>query len=339
VTARCRSDGTDGNQYRAIATPPERKVHLTGHETTTVSWKVTDQFRTERLPLLALGVAVLAGSTGAIFVRVTDAPSVIDAFYRLFFTTIVLLPVTLWNYRADLRAISKRDLAVALTTGVLLAVHFVTWMESLRWTSVAASSVLVNTQVVFVAIGSVLLLDESISRGKAAGIGLALAGVTVMTGGSVLLSGQAIYVGENPAYGNGLAVLGALLFAGYLLAGRSLRQRIHLFPYVTVVFSVSTVVLFVTAVVSPQPVSPTAYPPTELLLFVGMGLVPGILGHTVMNWSLKYVESNVVSVAFLGAPLGNALLAFVLLGESPGLAAIGGGVVVLTGIYQTANAR
>lgn len=293
------------------------------------------ELQTGKRPLVALGAAVLAGSTGAIFVRLTDAPSIVDAFYRLLFTTLILLPLTLRNHRQAVSSLSRRDLGVAVASGVLLAVHFAAWMESLEWTSVAAAAVLFQTQVLFVAIGSIVLLNERLSRARATGIGIAFAGVSTMSLSGVLLENQALYAGPNPLYGNLLALLGAAGFAGYLLAGRSLRQRIHLFPYATFVYGISTVVLLAAVLASPHPVTPTAYQHADIAFFVAMAVIPGVFGHTVMNWALKYVQSSVVSVTFLGSPLGNTLLAIIFLQEFPGSATLVGGVVVLLGIYQT----
>lgn len=293
------------------------------------------RLRTGQRPLVALGTAVLAGSTGAIFVRLTAAPSIVDAFYRLLFTTLLLLPLTLSGYRNAFRSLSRRDVLVTTASGILLAIHFAAWMESLEWTSVSAAAVLVQTQVLFVALGSVLLLNETISREKAAGIGIAFAGVSAMSLSGVFLNNQALYAGANPVYGNLLALLGAGGFAGYLLAGRSVRQRLPLLPYATFVYGVATAVLLAAVLVGPHPATPMAYGRGDLLLFLAMALVPGVFGHTVMNWALKYVESSVVSVTFLGSPLGNTLLAIVFLQEFPGAATLAGGLVVLVGIYQT----
>jgi len=291
--------------------------------------------RRGRRPLIALLAAVLAGSTGAIFVRLTTAPSIVDAFYRLLFTTLLLLPLSLGGYRDVLGSLSRRDLLVATASGVLLAVHFAAWMESLEWTSVSAAAVLVQTQVLFVALGSVWLLDETVSRAKASGIGIAFAGVSAMSLGGVFLDDQTLYAGPDPVYGNLLALCGAAGFAGYLLAGRSLRQRLPLLPYATFVYGVATLILLGAVVLGPYPTIPDTHARGDFVLFLLMALVPGVFGHTVMNWSLKYVESSVVSVTFLGSPVGNTLLAIVVLQEFPGSATLAGGLVVLVGIYQT----
>ncbi|RDI70288.1 DMT family transporter [Halopelagius longus] len=306
-------------------------------------------------PLLALGVAVLAVSTSAILVRFSDAPSLVKAFYRVLFTVSFLAPVAVARSRESFREFGRRDALVAAAAGVALAVHFASWFESLNWTSVAASVTLVQAQPLFVAVGAWALLDERITRGVVAGIGVALAGMATMTLGDLFLPGlfaglpgplgslypggaaAASLAGEDPLYGDALALVGAVTAAAYVLAGRSLRQRMPLIPYVTVVYGVCALVLLTLTVARGHALF--TYPPREWALFLGMAVGPGVVGHTVINWALAHIESSVVSVSLLGEPVGSTLLALILLGEIPTPATVVGGAVVLGGIYVTAARR
>ena len=62
-------------------------------------------------------------------------------------------------------------------------------------------------------------------------------------------------------------------------------------------------------------------------------LGPQILGHTVFNWALKYVDASLISGTILAEPVVAALLAWLLLTEKPGFATVLGGAVVLAGLY------
>ncbi|OYR57345.1 DMT family transporter [Halorubrum halodurans] len=281
-------------------------------------------------PELGLVTAVLAVSTGAILVRWSDAPSSVAAFYRVLFTTLPLLPVAAWRYREQFARIDRRDLGFATLSGVALAIHFASWFESLEWTSVAASVTLVQAQPVFVALGAWLLLRERVTRRIAVGIGIAVGGIATMSFGDFL---GGVLVGPAPLYGNALALIGAVTAAGYVLAGRSLRQRLALVPYVVVVYGVCTLSLLAFVLAQGHPLS--GYPAREWAVFVGLAIGPGLFGHTVVNWALGYLESSVVSVSLLGEPVGATLLALVLLGEAPTRFTVVGGAVVLSGIYLT----
>ena len=281
-------------------------------------------------PRAGLATAVLAVSTGAVLVRWSNAPSSVAAFYRVLFTTLPLLPVAVWRYRDQLRQIGRRDLGFAALSGVALAFHFASWFESLEWTSVAASVTLVQAQPVFVALGAWLLLRERVTRRIAVGIGIAVGGIAAMSLGDFL---GGVLVGPAPLYGNALALFGAVMAAGYVLAGRSLRQRLALVPYVVVVYGVCTVSLLAVVLAQGEPLS--GYPPREWAVFVGLAVGPGLFGHTVINWALGYLDSSVVSVSLLGEPVGATVLALALLGEAPTQFTVVGGIVVLAGIYLT----
>ncbi|WEL17181.1 Permease of the drug/metabolite transporter (DMT) superfamily [Halorhabdus sp. SVX81] len=285
-------------------------------------------------PLAGLSVAVLAVSTSAILIRWSAAPSIVAAFYRVLFTTLLLAPVAIWRQPSAFARLSWRDAGGAALAGVALAIHFAAWFESLAWTSVAASVTLVQAQPLFVAFAAPLLLDERVGPRTVAGIALAVAGIAVMSAADLLGAGV---LGPNPLYGNALALLGALAMAGYVLAGRSIRQRLPLLPYVIVVYTVAAATLLV--ILGVQRVPLLAYPPAEWVLFFAMAVGPGVFGHTVLNWALAHLESSVVSVSLLGEPVGSTLLALVLLGEIPGIVTALGGVVVLSGIVLTARAR
>ncbi|WP_049928223.1 DMT family transporter [Halopiger goleimassiliensis] len=287
----------------------------------------------EVTPVVALAFAVFAASTSAILVRWSQAPSSVAAFYRVLFTTAMVAPVALYAHREEFARLSGRDLAFAVVAGVALAIHFAAWFESLNHTSVAASVTLVQSQPVFVAIGAALVLGERVDGVTVAGIGIAIVGAAAMSLGD---AGEAP-LSDATMYGNALAILGAITVAGYVLAGRSIRQRVSLFPYVTVVYTACALTLL--AVVGVQGHEYVAYPTREWLLFLGMAVGPGVFGHTVVNWTLKHLESVVVSVAWLGEPVGATILALLLLAEVPDAITVVGGLVVLTGIYVTTIRR
>jgi len=286
-------------------------------------------------PMVALGVAIAAVSTSAILVRWSDAPAVVLAFYRVLLTTLLVVPFVFTRYRGDFSAFERRDLLLATLTGAALAIHFAAYFESLAWTSVAASVTLVQSQPIFVAIGAAVLLRERIGARKAFGIAVAVAGMATMSIGE-FLTGAAI-AGARPLYGNSLAVLGAVMAAIYVLVGRSLRQRVAVVPYVLVVYTACSLTLLLVAVGQGLPL--VGYGRREWILFFALAVGPGLFGHTVVNWALEHVESSVVSVSLLGEPVGATILALLLLAEIPGATTVGGGAIVLVGIYVTSVGR
>jgi len=274
-------------------------------------------------PYLAVFVGVLAVSFSALFVRLCTAPPLIIATYRLLFTFLALAPFTLIKPHL-LRSLNRRQILLSAASGLFLALHFVTWFTSLAYTSVASSTVLVTTQPVFVLIGSLIFFGERIPRLAILGGGLALLG-------SVIIGASDFQVGGSALFGDLLALLAAVLVSGYLLIGRCLRRDIPLEGYTFVTYGTSSLALVIATLASGTPFS--GYPPRDWLLFAALALVCTVMGHTVFNWVLKYVQASVVSVSILGEPLGAILWASVFLGEAPTLRQFIGGAVIFSGLY------
>ncbi|MFB3739248.1 MAG: DMT family transporter [Candidatus Velamenicoccus archaeovorus] len=280
-----------------------------------------------RLGLLVLGV--VAVSFSAILIRWAEAPALAVAFYRNAIAAAVLLPLALLRHRDEFGTLTRREWGIALLSGVLLAAHFALWIPSLSHTTVAASTVLVTTQPVWVA----LLgrgMGESASGATVAGIALSVMGAAVISGGDLGLSARA-------AFGDLLALLGAIAAAGYFLSGRTLRARLSLLTYVGIVYGTCSVLLAATMVAAGTAFG--GYTGRVWGLFVLMAVVPQFLGHTVFNYLLAHLRATVVAIAVTGEPIGSTILAFAFFGEVPRWTAFVGGAVILAGIYVTVSAQ
>jgi drug/metabolite transporter (DMT)-like permease len=285
-------------------------------------------------PLLAgaITLSVLAVSTAAILVRLSDAPPLAVAFHRLLYATLLLAPFALVLSWRELRALRLTDWAGLFLVGAVLALHFAAWITSLSLTSVAASVVLVTLHPVAVALLSHRLFGEGIGRAGYVGIGVALLGGLVITASDA-------GTGPMPLLGDALALLGAAAAAFYFLAGRSYRKRLGLLAYVVPVYASCALVLGVLLVALPAPYGGPllGYGWREHVLFLALALVPMILGHTVLNWALAHVTAPVIATTILGEPIGSTLLAALLLHETPPVGVLLGGAVVLAGILLVAR--
>lgn len=274
------------------------------------------------LALLVLGV--VAVSFSAPLIRLADAPPLAIAFYRNAFAALVLLGLAWSTRRQEIRSLRARDWRWLITSGCFLALHFVTWIPSVTFTTVAASTVLVSTASVFALAGGRWVFGDSVGRSTIAGIAIALSGAALISGGDFRASTRA-FVGDILALG------GAVFAAAYLLTGRSLRRRLSLLTYAGVVYSVCALVLLPAILLSGTPFM--GYEPKVWLLFGLMALGPQILGHTTFNFLLGNVDATVIAVAVMAEPVVASLLALLFFGETPPLAAIVGGLMVLVGVY------
>lgn len=292
-------------------------------------------------PVLALSLGILAVSTAAIFIRFAqqEAPSLVIAAYRLSLAALLLAPLVLTRHREELSLIRGRVLALALLSGLFLAFHFATWITSLEYTSVASSVVLVTTTPLWVALFSPLLLKEPIGRIAAIGMGVALSGGVVVGLSDACVSTNtglacptiADLVLGRAFWGDVLALIGAWMAAAYLIIGRRLRSRMSLVGYIFVVYGMAAVVLVGLALIARQPL--WGYSPQTVLWLVLLALIPQLLGHTIFNWSLRFISASYVSVTLLAEPIGSSILAYFILDETPSGIKIFGAILILAGIY------
>jgi drug/metabolite transporter (DMT)-like permease len=303
-----------------------------------------DSLRSRIILPAALGGAILAVSTASILIRFAqrDAASLTIAALRLVFATLLLTPLGLTRYRKEVRALAWREVTLAAAAGLFLAIHFATWITSLRYTSVASSVVLVSTGPIWVALVSPFLLHERLSRPAVIGLALAIVGGIVIAADDVckwsprircvgvdqLLQGSAMW-------GNLLALFGAWAVTGYLVLGRQLRPTVRLFPYILIAYG--TAAMWLAAAMLAVGQSPLGLPPMAYAWILVLAILPQLVGHSTYNWALGFLPAALVALATLGEPIGSTVLAYVILDEHPSLMVLGGGVLILGGIYLAAR--
>jgi drug/metabolite transporter (DMT)-like permease len=287
------------------------------------------------LLLVALVLGIAAVSTASTFVRFAQetTPSLVIAAGRLGLATLVLAPLALSRHRASLNQLKRNDFAIGLLAGVFLALHFWTWIASLERTSVVSSVVLVTTAPIWVALLSSRILRERVSLRTVAGLVLALAGGFIVASSG--RGGWAGYFSGGSIAGDLLALAGAWMMAGYLLAGRSLRARLPLLPYLFLVYGMAAVILSGACLATGLSLFATSR--QGWVWIVLLALVPQLLGHSVFNWALRHLPAAVVSIALLGEPVGSAVLAYFFLSEAPGMIEVAGAVLILSGIVIAAR--
>ncbi|SIS01393.1 EamA domain-containing membrane protein RarD [Peribacillus simplex] len=251
---------------------------------------------------------VFALSTSAIFVKLADAPATITAFYRLFFATIMLLPFLLINKRNrhELYSLSKKQWGLGLLSGLFLAVHYVLWFESLNYTSVASSTVIVTLQPLFSMVGGYLLFKERFSKGAVIGCLVAIAGSIVIGWQDFQISGQALF-------GDILAFIAAGIITAYFFVGQHVRKKLSLIPYSVIGYASSA--LFLCIFSFSQQTSFVDYSTQTWLSFIGLAFIATILGQTIFNWLLKWLSTSVISMSILGETIGTCILAYFILDE------------------------
>ena len=259
-----------------------------------------------------LGVGLLAVSSGSILIKFTsDVPPVMIATYRLVFSTVILIFIAKIK-GVVLDKLSKKELFLCMLSGFFLAMHFITWITSLSYTSVASSVVLVTTSPIFVGILSFLILKEKQNMYLIVGIVLSILGSVILTLGDSGLQGLEI-VNKKVFIGDMLALTGGLMVSFYLLIGSKLRNNINLLTYIISVYGFAAVILVIISFATGLKF--TGYESKSYIFMLLLAILPQLIGHTSYNWALKHLKSSMVAITATGEPIGATILAYLLLNE------------------------
>ncbi len=260
-----------------------------------------------------MSVGIVAISFASIFIKFCDdVPSIMIATYRLTISSIILLTIAKGR-GIRFTSFSKKQLLIGVLGGFFLSLHFSFWISSLKFTSVASSVVLVTTNPIFVGLFSYLLFREKQPPELILGIILSFSGSVILAIGDSGLQGLSI---QNPSFllGDVLALVGAIMTSGYLMIGSKLRQEMDVLSYVSVVYTFSACFLLIASVSWGIPF--TGYKASSYLYMALLAIVPQLIGHTAINWSLKHLKTSMVAITILGEPIGASILAYIIFRET-----------------------
>ncbi|MBQ7001170.1 MAG: DMT family transporter [Oscillospiraceae bacterium] len=279
----------------------------------------------EKHPMIMIVIGVIGISLSSIFVKYSTAPSGVTAAYRLLWTVLLMSPVV-WGrreVRKELAQVSGKTALLSCVSGIFLAVHFVLWFESLQHTSVASSTTIVCTEVIWVSLGYCLFMKGRLSL-------KALLTISVTLMGSVMIALADSSAGGQHLYGDILSLFAAIAVAIYVLLGRAVRKTVSTTVYTYIVYSACALVLVCFCVI--QNMSLLDYGPSAMIVGLLLAVFSTILGHSIFSWCLKFFSPSFVSASKLCEPVAAAVLAAFLFGEIPSALQLLGGILILAGV-------
>lgn len=280
-------------------------------------------FEKHPIPILVVGIAGTALS--AIFVKYSDAPSIITATYRLLWTVLLMTPVIVFNrkFRKELIAADKKIVILCAISGIFLALHFTLWFESLKHTSVASSTAIVCTEVIWVALGFRMFLSGYIS-------GKAWLSIFITIVGSLIIALADLSAGGNNLTGDIFSLAAAVFAAIYTLIGRFARESMTTTVYTYIVYFFCAISLCIALCISGLPF--TGYGSSAIIVGLLLCLFSTLLGHSIFSWGLKFMSPAFISASKLCQPAVAAVFAFFLFNEIPSLLLVIGGVITILGV-------
>lgn len=264
-----------------------------------------------------------------------DVPSTVLAFYRMLFSVCMLAPFALGkpSCRQEVKRLTPKDVLLLFLAGIFLALHLYCLYLGVRYTTIFAATVLIDMSPIFVLVGAYFLFGEKPRKLSLLGVLITFLGILVIGLGDTSAGGT------NNLLGDGFAFLGAILGAAYFLCNKYLRTRLSLTVHTFYLYGVSTLVFFAVILLEGSPLF--QYSLEAYLLFLLSALLCSILGHSIFNWALKYVNAVTVSLIMLGEPLFASIWSYLLFGETMGLFVFIGGLAILCGLtfYTLSEAK
>ena len=272
--------------------------------------------------LVLLGV--LGVSFSSIFVKYANAPSAVLVVYRNGFAALFLSFPIFIKYRGEMRSLHIKEILICFLSGVFLGLHFFFFFESIKYTSVASSTALVNTEVFFVALMNLLFYKEKVKKKAAVGILITFIGSLIIAFGD---GGE----GHGALYGDIMAVLGAFSMSLYTMIGRRQRKNTSTAVYTFFVYLAAAVTMYLYCI--PAGISFTGHGSINYAMALAMTLFCTFFGHSIFNYCLKYISPVFISTVKLGEPFFATVLALLIFKEMPGAFQISGAMLVVLGLY------
>lgn len=292
-----------------------RETGITDHVTMTQNKSL--------LAYVALGVGIISLSFSAMFIRWADAPGPVTAFYRLFFSIVLLLPFFLPRIKTT-PSLRSGAIMFPLLAGVFTACDLALWTASLSFTTASNATLLGNTAPLWVALGTWLILRQKLSAGFWRGLTITLLGAALIMGTDFLL---------HPRFGVGdaMAICTGFFYGGYFLFTEKSRTRFDPVSHIWLVGIGASISLFVVNTFLAHPL--TGYPTQTWLVFLSTAVVSQVIGYISLAYALGHLPASVVSPTMILQPIMTTLLAIPLLGEIPTIWQAIGGAIALVGIF------
>ena len=271
--------------------------------------------------LVALGI--FAVSLSPIITKAAVSSSLTIAANRMFFTIIILTPFTITKILSEIKTIQQKTILLNILSGIFLGLHFWSWIDSLQFTTVANSTILVNLHPIFILILGSIFLNQKIDS-------LSIISTVIALSGSLLIIYNSLFNLSLNMRGDMMAVIGAITISVYFTIGSQLRQSVSNKTYTYIAYLSAFVTLFIISLFFN--INIFSYPSSDILVFLGLALIPTLLGHSIFNYSLQFLSSHFISMAVLAEPILASTWAYLLYNESVTLVQFIGGFLILFGL-------
>jgi len=274
-------------------------------------------------------IVIFAAATGPIFIRnaqLAGVPSLYIIAARLISTSLILAPIVLKRYRAELSHLPAKEWLLVMASGLSFLLNLLFLFVSLEYASVLVTGVMRRTTPLWVIWLEIIFLGAVFTWNVWAGLFLTLVGTALVAFGS----GGAVQAGSNPVLGTSLALIGSVSIGVYFLLGRKFSQRLPVLAYTWLVFTCAALIATVFMIITGTPI--TGYSLNGYMWVVIVTIITQFLGHIPINVGLRYFAATYISIIMQVAVVVSAVLALVAFNEIPSPMQIVGSVAIMLGV-------
>lgn len=255
-----------------------------------------------------LVLAIIATSVSGFLVRESDLNPIMLASYRLLVASIVLMPFFLRLLKKHPEISLKKLIYAVAPPALLLAAELTVWNTAVEETRLANASLLINMMPLAMPAVLWFLYRERVNRRELIATAIAVAGL-------VLLVSSDLVVSPSFLVGDGLALLAMVMLTIYLSMSRRLTHLPSIWLYVVPMYTFGGLVLLVIGVATTDQLTPQSG--NAWMAAIGLGLLPTVVGHSMLNWCMQRMRGQIVALVNMLHPVFAGFIGFFAFAETP----------------------
>ena len=278
---------------------------------------------------ILLFIALFSVSTSPIIAEfLKDVPAISISFWRMFIAALILWTYSFFFKQGKVK--SSNNLKSIFVAGILLGIHFALFFQSIKMTKIANATFLGTLAPLFTLLLESFLFKRKFNK-------FVIMGLLLSFCGAVIILSHNFDMSQKYTLGNILAVLCSVCLAISFIIAEKVRQTENTIVYTRTLYLTAAATLLIIAVMTGSNLVNHTLSDYIGLLF--LGLVPTIIGHNIIYYSVKFVSPTIVSSFPLGEPVIATILAFFIFGQIIGINIILGGLITLFGLLLIINKK
>ena len=271
---------------------------------------------------ILLFIALLSVSTSPIMAKsLTGVPAISISFWRMLIASLLIWIYSGYKNQGEMQINS--NYYRTMLAGALLGIHFALFFSSIKLTLVSNATFLGTLAPLFTLLLELIVLKRKINYKVIVGLLFAFIGAIIIFDNNFDLS-------QKYTIGNILAILCSLCLALSFMIAEKVRQTENTIVYTRMLYLSAAITLLIIAFITNTNLY--GFSIYEYFGLIFLGIVPTIIGHNAIYYSVKYVSPTIVSAFPLGEPVIATILASIIFGELILLNIYIGGAMTLLGL-------